>query len=192
MIQDSGHRPHARHTNEPPENKIVEAPHHLSVTLDTWGPVDNLFPALYDALQSNWGDHPSRMVENDDVSEPEIWSARLGKLQRDTGWLSLSRNQQIYVDKCFKGETLPQVLERITFSFLIDGCTRAATHQIVRTRLGAAFMQHGGRDNGAPGMKGPTTAGQKRQLGSAPHALRRMAPIALPGSAPRNSSRLRP
>ena len=145
--EDAGHRPHARHDGEEPQNPIVEAPYHLSVTLDTWGPEHNLFPSLYDSLQANWGDIPSRMVENDDVSEPSIWPARLGRLQRNTGWLSLSKSQQEYVESCFAGRTLPQVLESITFRFLVDGCSRACTHQLVRTRIGAAMMQHGGRDN---------------------------------------------
>lgn len=141
MYQDSGHRPHARHTNESPRNEIKEAPYHLSVTLDTWGPVDNLFPSLYDALQSNWGDAPSRTMDVYQASQPDP------DLEDKTGWRKLNADQQTYIDKCFRGETLPQVLERITFSFLIDGCTRAATHQIVRSRIGAGFMQHGGRDN---------------------------------------------
>ena len=49
---DAGHRPHARHDGEFPQNPIQEAPYHLAVTLDSWGPVDNLFPAIYDALQA--------------------------------------------------------------------------------------------------------------------------------------------
>lgn len=146
--QDGGHRPHARHTGEVPRNEIKEAPYHLSVTLDTWGPVDNLFPAIYDALQSNWGDEPSRSVRQNQPNEAAdlnhqgdvFWA-------RTTGWERLSEEQQAYVESCFAKKTLQQVLERITFSFLIDGCTRACTHQLVRTRIGAGMMQHGGRDN---------------------------------------------
>lgn len=145
--QDAGHRPHARHTGETPRNEIKEAPYHLSVTLDTWGPAYNLFPSLYDALQSNWGDAPSRTVENDDQDDGEIWPHRVDWMQRKTGWLSLSKRQREYIDACFARKTLQQVLERITFSFLVDGCTRACTHQLVRSRIGSAMMQHGGRDN---------------------------------------------
>lgn len=122
------------------------------MTLDTWGPVDNLFPALYDALQSNWGDAPSRMVNADgpdgsfyNWSSPK--SNQLPEWEVHTGWYKLNTGQRQYVESCFAGQTLQQCLERITFSFTIDGATRAATHQIVRTRLGAGFMQHGGRDN---------------------------------------------
>ena len=35
----------------------------------------------------------------------------------------------------------------ISFAFTIDGVSRACTHQLVRTRIGAAVLQHGGRDN---------------------------------------------
>lgn len=143
---DAGHRPHARHTGETPQNTVVHAPQHLTVTLDSWGPTDNLFPAMYDALQANWGDKPSRAVRqgyrpdrNDawpDVDLPDI-----------TGWNKLTDAQRAYIEACFAKKTLQQVLERITFSFLVDGCTRACTHQLVRSRIGAAMMQHGGRDN---------------------------------------------
>lgn len=146
--QDAGHRPHARHTGEEPRNVIKDAPYHLNVTLDTWGPVYNLFPSLYDALQSNWGDAPSRTVEADDADAPsELWPHTVDFMQRQTGWTSLSAGQRAYVESCFARKTLQQVLERITFSFLVDGCTRACTHQLVRSRIGSAMMQHGGRDN---------------------------------------------
>lgn len=139
--QDAGHRPHARHTGETPRNEIKEAPYHLTVTLDTWGPVENLFPALYDALQANWGDGPSRITDVYQAPQPDP------DLEDKTGWRKLTNAQRAYVESCFARKTLQQVLERITFSFLIDGCTRACTHQLVRTRIGAAMMQHGGRDN---------------------------------------------
>lgn len=143
--QDGGHRPHARHTGEVPRNEIKEAPYHLSVTLDTWGPVDNLFPAIYDALQSNWGDAPSRHV--DELLHWDEQQVDNLTAEDRTGWESLTPSQKSYVESCFAKKTLQQVLERITFSFLVDGCTRACTHQLVRTRLGAGMMQHGGRDN---------------------------------------------
>lgn len=144
---DAGHRPHARHTGETPKNEIKEAPYHLSVTLDTWGPVDNLFPSLHDALQSNWGDEPSRKSKEGWTCPYECCSLAPDQWPHRTGWCKLSSEQQTYVESCFARRTLQQVLERITFSFLIDGCTRACTHQLVRTRIGAAMMQHGGRDN---------------------------------------------
>jgi len=59
----------------------------------------------------------------------------------------LKGDERTYVLSAFEGKTLPQALEGITFDFCIDGVSRAFTHQNVRTRIGAGFMQHGGRDN---------------------------------------------
>jgi len=121
---DIGHRPHAVHTGERPTTPIDRGPYGITVTLDTWGPKDFERP-MYDALQANWGESPSRIV-NEATDNPEA---------------------DAYLDRCFAGQTLPQVLEGLTFWFTIDGVSRATTHQLVRTRMGAAFMQHGGRDN---------------------------------------------
>jgi len=123
--------------------------------LDTWGPQQNLFPAIYDALQSNWGDFPSRTVmrpcpvlpEPDAMSAMDYASSHYWSSEHQTGACLLRPGEWKYVESCFAGQTLQQVLERITFSFTIDGISRACTHQLVRTRLGAGFMQHGGRDN---------------------------------------------
>lgn len=124
--KDAGHRPHAVHTGETPQTKIARGPEALTVTLDTWGPKPpHLFNVLWNALQSNWGENPERALHDRE----------------------LSKEQLDYVERCFNGGTLQQVLEGIVFHFTIDGVCRPATHQIVRTRLGAGFMQHGGRDN---------------------------------------------
>lgn len=114
---DTHHRPHAKHTGQSPTTRIDFGPHALRVTLDTWGPQE-FADTLARYLDSNWGDAP---------------------VPTNEGNLAM-------VADCFAGQTLQQVLEGLTFWFTIDGCTRAATHQIVRTR-DAAFMQHGGRDN---------------------------------------------
>jgi thymidylate synthase ThyX len=147
-FKDSGHRPHAVHTGEEPRNPILKGPEGITVTLDTWGPRHNLFPTLYDMLQSNWGDAPSRtsdrycdmMIapENDEPTEV---------LRHMTGECKLSTEEMAYVESLFAGRTLPQAKELITFAFTVDGVSRTCTHQLVRTRIGAAFMQHGGRDN---------------------------------------------
>ena len=147
--EDAKHRPHAIHTGEEPRNPITNGPESLSVTLDRWGPTYNLFTSMYDALQANWGDEPSRTV-----LRPCPWLERLiqqpnhmGSWEHATGWCALDENERAYVEACFAGKTLQQVLEGVTFDFCIDGVSRAFTHQNVRTRLGAGFMQHGGRDN---------------------------------------------
>lgn len=145
---DAGHRPHGTHFNEEPENRIQRGPKGITVTLDTWGPQENLFPTLYDMLQSNWGDAPSRAprdcrpIEGVAVGEIARWSDK-----DRTGWAGLLPDQQAYVESLFAGRTLPQAKELISFSFLVDGVSRTCTHQLVRTRIGASFMQHGGRDN---------------------------------------------
>lgn len=147
---DDKHRPHAVHTGENPRTKIVRGPESLVVTLDNWPQREpNMFPAMYDALVSNWGDAPSRTVQSEcRFSGGYVALAtHLRSWEHETGWCRLLPDEQAYVEMCFAGKTLQQVLERFTFSFCVDGVTRAETHQMVRTRVGAGFMQHGGRDN---------------------------------------------
>jgi len=122
---DAGHRPHGIHKKEKPKSQISYGPDNITVTLDTWGPQQNLFSTLYNQLMANWGDEPSNVLSDDD----------------------LTSNQMKYVESCFAGKTLQQALELISFAFTIDGISRACTHQLVRTRIGCAVMQHGGRDN---------------------------------------------
>jgi thymidylate synthase ThyX len=153
--EDAKHRPHAIHTGEEPRNPITYGPESLSVTLDRWGPVDNLFTSMYDALQANWGENPSRTVDRDrEINDPDdrvpaIIAPMVGSFNpyMQSGWGRLTDDERDYVESCFAGKTLQQVLEGVTFDFCIDGVSRAFTHQNVRTRLGAGFMQHGGRDN---------------------------------------------
>lgn len=149
---DAKHRPHGIHTDEHVDTPLARGPEALQVTLDTWGPIQDFFPRLYDQLQANWGDGPSRTVDRNPIKEqhssrwyedervPNQWSAI-------SGWAKLRSEERDYVESCFAGKTLQQALETLTFDFTIDGVTRAATHQIVRSRIGAGFMQHGGRDN---------------------------------------------
>lgn len=154
--RDAGHRPHAIHTGETPTTKITRGPEGISVTLDSWGPVDNLFTTMYDALQSNWGESPNRSalqpcrrigghVTNGQVAGH--WCDPAVALDCQTGWCRLTDAQRDYVESCFRGKTLSQILEMLTFHFTVDGVARVFTHQFVRTRIGAGFMQHGGRDN---------------------------------------------
>lgn len=121
-MDDRGHRDHARHTDETPRTEVDIGPDALRVTLDMWGPKphDGLLIHMERYLNSNWGENP--------MSPEEAASGTL-------------------TEKCFSGHTLQQILEGISFWFTIDGVSRAETHQHVRTRLGCAIMQHGGRDN---------------------------------------------
>lgn len=45
------------------------------------------------------------------------------------------------------GEVLPNTLETLPLTFSVNGVSRATTHQLVRSRVGAVFGQQGGRDN---------------------------------------------
>lgn len=144
QYEDAGHRPHADFKGERPTNNVTPGPYALQVTLDTWGPRDHLFTTIYDQLQSNWGNLPMRSAKQ------LCWDTKLEherSWEHQTGWCQLKPGQQHYVRSCFEGKTLNQVLELITFAFTVDNVSRASTHQLVRTRIGAGFMQHGGRDN---------------------------------------------
>lgn len=143
---DAKHRPHAIHRHEDPTTQFDRGPLALRVTLDAWGPIDNLFTTMYDQLQSNWGESPSRTGAARCAWKPDEWVPDTAMSDR-TGWSRLSPEQRAYVLACFQGKTLGQPLELMSFAFTIDGVCRAATHQLVRTRIGAGFMQHGGRDN---------------------------------------------
>jgi thymidylate synthase ThyX len=151
--EDAKHRPHAMHTGEEPKNEIDIGPSALKVTLDTWGPKKNLFSTIYDALQSNWGEAPERSGDQDcSYMKGSNWTVEgnrphLDSWEHQTDWCVLNAGQQAYVESCFAGKTLQQILEMITFTFTVDGVTRAFTHEFVRARIGSGFMQHGGRDN---------------------------------------------
>jgi thymidylate synthase ThyX len=149
---DVGHRPHAVHAGETPEFKITHGPESIDVTLDTWGPQEFMGPML-DYLQSNWGEDPSDIGRSHAPDDP---------------WLMYHQ----YLDACFGGRTLQQVLEGITFWFTVDGVTRAMTHEMVRARF-AAFMQHGGRDND-----------WRHRDWTMPDTIRRAAGPSLPNPAP--------
>lgn len=146
---DARHRPYSTHYGEPFATPIARGPEALIVTLDSFTQHPNLFPGIYDALQANWGERPSRTVNNSCtfVGNHEELVAHDNSWEHKTGWCKLLLDQREYVTACFAGKTLQQVLEGISFYFSVDGCSRAFTHQYVRTRLGAGFMQHGGRDN---------------------------------------------
>ena len=122
------------------------------MSLDSWTQHEELFPAIYDALQANWGESPSRSVgrrcvATDSLAPGREWLDHTMGWEHRNGWCKLYDHERAYVEACFAGKTLQQVLEGISFYFSVDGCSRAFTHQYVRTRLGAGFMQHGGRDN---------------------------------------------
>ena len=124
---DAGHRPHAVHTGETPKNPISRGPSAITVTLDAWGPEFALFTTMYDALQSNWGDLPSR-TRKQPCRDNGCVDPKLSRTwEHQTRWCRLTDEQRAYVESCFAGKTLPQVLELLTFEFTIDGVSRAFT-----------------------------------------------------------------
>jgi len=60
---------------------------------------------------------------------------------------SLQRRAWKYAQDAMDGKVLPNTLESIPLTFSITGISRATTHQLVRSRVGAVFGQQGGRDN---------------------------------------------
>lgn len=123
-MNDIGHRPHASFKGQLPSTRIAHGPEDLEVTLDAWGPKDAL-PTVLSQINSNWGNEPMAL--------------------KPAG--SFTPNDHRMLESAFMGDALQNALEMFTFSFTINNVTRACTHQLVRTRVGASFMQHGGRDN---------------------------------------------
>lgn len=125
LYDDSWHRPHSDHANQTPTTLIDDGPFGLKVTLNQWGPQGTALATLYNQAVSNWGETPCRVSCDAD----------------------LTPKQMSVVEAILDGKHLSNAMEAITMSFTIEGCTRACTHELVRTRVGASFAQHGGRDN---------------------------------------------
>ncbi len=123
---ESGHRPKTTYEKgTPPETVIDYGPDNLYVKLDTWGPKELLFSTLYCQTDATWGEEPARPINDCDMTTRQVERVEL----------------------LFAGKSLPQPLEMISFAFTIDGVSRACTHQLVRTRIGASFLQESGRCN---------------------------------------------
>src|SRR5690606_10018572 len=74
----------------------------------------------------------------DDLTSPAEW--------RDTV-VRGSEDAWTIAQRAMAGQVLPNTLESIPATFGFSGISRATTHQLVRTRVGAVFGQQGGRDN---------------------------------------------
>lgn len=89
-----------------------------------------------------WEPIPSYMAERtiasfymstwDDPRHPDVW-------EHD--------EHTLFAQDAMSGKVLPNTLESVPVTFAISGISRATTHQLVRTRVGAVFGQQGGRDN---------------------------------------------
>lgn len=153
------HRPSATHYNKDVivEGEQILAAFHdvreLEINLDSWGPANTLLlMAMY--VDTTWGEDAPKWEEY--LIEEEVQAfkrANISPLANDghppslIRWAQLNEYAQERVDHLLSGKTLGQTKELLSIAFTVGGVTRASTHQITRTRLGAFFMQHGGRDN---------------------------------------------
>lgn len=143
------HRPNSIHYEESVAEigKPVEAGplgvKDLKVTLDGWGPKNALLlMAMY--VNRTWGEGAGQPEE----FLADEWKHLAGEHVNSTiDMHHLNKNAQEMVERLLKGETLGQAKEMLSVTFTIENVSRASTHQITRTRVGAGFMQHGGRDN---------------------------------------------
>lgn len=101
-----------------------------NIFVELWNPINatratEIIASFY---LSTWGD-----------PEPvKYWSS---------GMPERSNAAKEYAEAAMSGEVLPNTLESVALTFSIQGLTRATTHQLVRSRVGAVFGQQGGRDN---------------------------------------------
>lgn len=125
MLKETYHKPCDQFFGEDPTTEFPHGPENLKVVLRSHGLNEgSFFATLFCELQSNWGGVLD--IRKDEDLTPDQWKV---------------------IRESFAGWSLQQALENLTFAFCIEGLTRAATHQIVRSRIGVSAMQQGGRDN---------------------------------------------
>lgn len=105
-----------------------------NIRVDLWDPLPpNKAAAIVAAFYySTWGD----LTRSSDWSMIDDDQAPIGI---ENAWKIAQRSMS--------GEVLPNTLESIALTFGISNISRATTHQLVRSRVGAVFGQQGGRDN---------------------------------------------
>ncbi len=106
-----------------------------NILVELWNPIraTDAVETIASFYLSTWGDPTS--VEN--------W---------DTDDQSIRNVAKRHAEDAMNGKVLPNTLESIALTFSIQGLTRATTHQLVRSRVGAVFGQQGGRDNNWQGF----------------------------------------
>jgi thymidylate synthase ThyX len=122
-FDDKGHVKNRSYRNEAPVTKFSRGPEAIKVELISWGPQDQLLEMLWAGSQTTWGEQPIEIPKE------------------------LSEEQEAYANRVLSGMHGGHLAESVTFVFQISGISRACTHQLVRTRIGAGGFQHGGRDN---------------------------------------------
>ena len=117
---------------KPPNNFRSLMEHGLDgIEVEFWGPKVSSIEAAHiisSFYLSTWGDLKS-------PSEAVDWSE---------AWF--------IAQDAMAGKVLPNTLESLKLTFGISGVSRACTHQLVRSRVGAVFGQQGGRDNNWSGF----------------------------------------
>lgn len=132
---------HSDHKGEVPTTGIDVGPAGITVNLDHWGPHEpQAFRNLLVQEQAGW--RPGRPPPGP-IRIPEMGSVPDG----------LDEEQQKSLARIFSGKGYPQSLEQFSFSFFVGGVSLNCTHQLVRTRLGAAFLQQSMRNNDGRHMR---------------------------------------
>ena len=101
-----------------------------NILVELWNPIraTDAAETIASFYLSTWGD-PTSVDEWDNKDE------------------SVRNVAKRHAEDAMSGRVLPNTLESIALTFSVQGLTRATTHQLVRSRVGAVFGQQGGRDN---------------------------------------------
>ncbi len=101
-----------------------------NILVELWNPImaTDAAETIASFYLSTWGDPTS----------VDAW---------DTDSESMRNVAKRHAEDAMSGKVLPNTLESVALTFSVQGLTRATTHQLVRSRVGAVFGQQGGRDN---------------------------------------------
>jgi flavin-dependent thymidylate synthase len=113
------------HKGERPRNSFFHGRNSIFVRLLDYPDETFAIRTMFYMLAATWGEH-SVADNSKNISQPEMAEV---------------------VRSALKGGMLGNALESAKFTFAFDNISRATTHQIVRSRVGVAFAQQGGRNN---------------------------------------------
>ncbi len=103
--------------------------------------IENIFVELWNPMNA------TRATENIASFYLSTWGDPEPVKYWSSGMPERSNAAKKYAEDAMSGKVLPNTLESVALTFSIQGLTRATTHQLVRSRVGAVFGQQGGRDN---------------------------------------------
>jgi len=101
------------HREEKPSFEFHKGVDGIRVKLVSW--TEEPYRAIYDMVMATWNDKRIEPLDKDEMVAVVI--------------------------EALEGRFLGTVLECVNFTFTIEGVSRATTHQLVRTRIGAGFSQ---------------------------------------------------